>query len=196
MGTEPKYKILLQKLLPRGKAWIAAQIDGSTLWKLLQACALEFDRVEQRGKNLFDEVDPRTTSELLPEWERVTALPDETTGVDPTFQQRRSHVNQKLTLGGGQDRFFFERIAEAFGFTIQVSSYKRFQAGRSRAGDPLTNDLWDHWFLVEGPATLIQTFKAGEGKAGEPLRTFGNNTVELTILKLKPANASVIFKFE
>lgn len=59
-------------LLPRGVAW--SKSPDSRLGKLLDALTRELDRVEARAADLLRESNPRTTSELLLEWDAIVAL--------------------------------------------------------------------------------------------------------------------------
>lgn len=65
---------LLQSLLPPGVAW--TREPGTELYELCLALSYEFARVKKRGKQLLEELDPRTTLEMLEDWERVYGLPD------------------------------------------------------------------------------------------------------------------------
>lgn len=66
--TVQAYAAMLEQLLPPGRVW---RLFGSVLEKLLLGCAEELVRLDQRIANLFDEMDPRTTLELLPEFEKM-----------------------------------------------------------------------------------------------------------------------------
>jgi len=195
-----KYQRLLRQLFPKGKAWEAIEDQTSDLRKLLDSLGNEACRVEERSLQLVEESDPRTTSEMLPDWERLLALPDECEQ-DPaslTIQERRDRLVQVLTTQGGQYPDFYKRLAENFGFDtniIDVQDQPPFQAGRARAGDRLTNGDWIFTFIVELPATESKIFRAGDGRAGDPLRFYSNPTLECLFNKHKPAHTIVIFSF-
>lgn len=62
-------------LLPRGQAW-PREID-STLVLTVNGLANYWGYVDGRAADLLEtESDPRTTVELLPDWERNWGLPD------------------------------------------------------------------------------------------------------------------------
>lgn len=66
------YARMLKALLPPGGLW---RLDPeSNLSKLMLACGDELTRVSGRAADLVEEADPRTTSELLPDFERMLAL--------------------------------------------------------------------------------------------------------------------------
>jgi len=85
------YRQIIDKFWPRGIAWPR---DPNTLQgKLRAALTPEMERVEQRIQELLDELDPRTSVELLPDWERMLGLPDNCRGIIPsTLEQRRQAV--------------------------------------------------------------------------------------------------------
>lgn len=56
----------MKALLPPGKLW---RMVASTLADFLLACAQELARVDARADALIEEADPRTTTELLPDFE-------------------------------------------------------------------------------------------------------------------------------
>lgn len=191
MAGQSSYLGLLQKLLPPGFAF--NREDGSTLAKVLNAFADEFSRVDVRVEGLLREADPRQASELLPDWERITGLPDACVGIIGTVDARRRAVAQRLGNIGGQTIAYFISLAQQAGFLVTISEFKPFQAG-SDAGDPLTNDDWRHTFRVNAPAESVQYFKAGS-RSGEPLAIWGNDALECAIDRTKPAHTVVQYAY-
>jgi len=191
MADQPAYLQLLQKLLPPGGAF--NRENNTTLAAVLDAFADEFSRVDARVLALLNDADPRQASELLTDWERVTGLPDDCAGDMDTVEARRKAVAQRLGNLGGQTVAYFVNLAAQAGFTVTISEFKRFQAG-SDAGDPLTNNDWQHTFRVNAPAETVRTFKAGS-RAGEPLASWGNDALECAINRVKPAHTVVQFAY-
>jgi hypothetical protein len=76
---------MLKGLLPQGKLW--GLIDD-LVEALLLACADELVRIDERARALIDEADPRTTLELLPEYERELKL----VAGDASIEERRARV--------------------------------------------------------------------------------------------------------
>ena len=74
MATAEQYRQALQSLLPPGPAF--TREPNALLTKLLDALAQELYRADLRAAQLIDEAFPDTTTELLPDWERVAGLPD------------------------------------------------------------------------------------------------------------------------
>lgn len=189
-----QYRSQLQALLPIGAAW--TREPQAVLTQLLDAFAQELARVDARAAVLVDEADPRTTSELLADWERAFALPGDCITTVQTAQARRDALLSKMAGLGGQSIQYFIDLAARLGYTITISEYSPFKAGLSQAGDPLTNGDWAFAWRVSGTnATNVRTFKAGQGKAGEPLGSSSNEALECVIRDAKPAHTFVSFAY-
>lgn len=129
------YARQLRELLPRGAAWNPE--PGGPLAAVLRAIAEELAHVHQRGLDLIEEMDPRTTTELLPEWERALGLPDPCVA-DPSalsLQARRESVHARYTALGGQTPAYFEALADALGVPVTITEYRPPLAGVAICGE-------------------------------------------------------------
>lgn len=206
-----RYKEIIRKLLPQGKAWGQA-LDGE-FGGLIFGLSNEAARVEERGLDFLREMDPTQTFEMLDNWERLLKLPDECTPEDPedpiTLFERRVRVLQKYTTGGGQNKAFFQLLANQLGYDINVldvREFPAFRAGYGRAGDRITNSVnpngtvnangWAYVFAIIAPASLKRNFLAGQGRAGDRLTITENATLECVIRRFAPAHTIVLFYFE
>jgi len=208
-----KYKQLLIDLLPPGRLWDVK--NQPQLAELLETTATEFCRVDGRARDALKEVDPRITQELLLDWERLLNLPDECSPTGITDDERRTQIVEKYTDVGGLSKPFYEFLTAQLGFPSTVTDWKLFQVGRSKVGDPLTNDFdipfevgrstvgeqlrvvgWLFYFNVEMPIDAADVFEVGNNQVGDPLRSFSNPLIECTIKKLKPAHTGVTFSFK
>ncbi len=108
------YLAHLQALLPPGRA--LTREPNAVLTSVLAALAEEFSRVDARAAQLLEELDPRTTTELLADWERVAALPDACIVATQTTGERRDALLARLTARGGQSRQYFIDTAQRLGF--------------------------------------------------------------------------------
>lgn len=211
-GSLDKYRNLIKKLLPQGFAW-----DQVRLHPILEGFAGEFCRVGERISDLLREIFPQTSFELLEDWETALGIPDECTPDDRTLDERRQQVIQKLATIGSLSASFYEDIGAFYGYDITVENHLAFQAGRSVAGDDLTNyepprnvflagegvagdqlkvPGWLHYFNAELPLAALEPFEAGQDTAGTPLVIFGNQLLQCTIKRLKPAHSGVTFTFK
>lgn len=193
MATAAQYREQLKNLLPRGYAW--PREPDTTFEALLDGLAQELARIDSRVSDLAREADPRQTLELLTDWERLTGLPDECSGLGDTIQQRRDAVVAKLTSTGGQSRAYFIQLAANFGFTITITEPRPFRFGINSMGDALYSEEWLFWWFVNAPEETITYFRFGQSVMGEPFRAWGNLPLECIINKYKPAHTDVIFRY-
>ena len=191
--TADNFATLLRTLLPPGAAW-RAEI-GSSLRKLLTGLAGELARVNTRADDLLREADPNQTLELLPDWERVYGLPDSCSKEAGTIADRRQQLLYKVAAAGGQSRAYFIEICRQFGYTVTITEYGPFQAGRSSAGDPCCDDTWRHYWEVNASEFLVTYFEAGKSGAGDAIRTWSNDVLECIVGKKKPAHTKVRFTY-
>lgn len=188
------YADLLRSLAPTGPAWPVDEPD-TLYYKLFEGLGLEFARVDNRSADLVNEADPRTTNELLGDWERVLGLPEACmAGQVQTTVERRNAVVAKLRAQGGQTPQYFIDVAAALGFTITITEFREFVAG-SPAGAPDCDASWLFWWQVNAPLNSIRYFEAGRSVAGDPLASWGNTQLECVINHLKPAHTRVLFSY-
>jgi len=173
IATGDDFIRILQGLLPRGLVW--TRDPARRLSRLLAGLADEYVRVENRAGSLMEEADPATTTAagLLPDWERVTGLPE--FGYYPTTESdRRSVLAGKLAAQGGQSAAYFEGLAVAMGAVADVE-----------------NTLWPCVWSVSIPAGITR-FRAGD-PAGALLVTFDEVAVRVRLAfeKYKPAHTAI-----
>lgn len=187
------YRAQLQALLPSGAAW--PRESNTVLARFLATLAEELARVDVRAEQLVDEADPRTTAELLADWERVAGLPDSCVMAAQTMQERRDALVAKLTNLGGQSRQFFIDLAARLGYSITITEFYPFQVGSSAVGDALNGDAWALAWRVNAPTTTVREFRVGGSAVGDALRSWGNEPLECAITSLKPAHTHVQFGY-
>lgn len=193
------YQAQLAALLPQGRAW--PRETGSTLMRLLLAKADELARVDGRAADLLEEVDPRTTLEMLDDWERVAGLPDNCIPAPDSIAERRAALLARLTGQGGQSRAYFVELAAAMGYAVTIDEFGPFVAG-SLAGQDLNGEAWAHAWRVNvqppavdtGEGFTITYFTAGSD-AGERLAGFGSLDLECVISRARPAHSIVLFSY-
>jgi uncharacterized protein YmfQ (DUF2313 family) len=188
-----KYEAAIKGLFPKGKAF--KFLSDKSLNSTVKAIALPFYRVDNRAKELIEEMNPLFTLELLPEWERVLGLPNSCSATeDVTIQERRFQVLSKLSIQGGQSKQFYINLIKSLGFNIEIKEHSPFVAGSS-AGDDLANTTdWQFTWDVVVLEAAVYYFVAGSS-AGESLRVFRNEIVQCFINQMKPAHTFVRFIF-
>lgn len=193
--TATAYLAQLQALLPQGFAW-PRQADAA-LTNLLLAWADELARIDGRAADLIEEADPRTTAELLADWERVAGLPDpcvEALAGTQTTAQRRAALVATLTAIGGQSAAYYIALAASLGYTITITEHRTFTV-RSKVNDPLNDLPWRFTFTVNSPLNTVRRFTV-RSAVNEPLAAWGNDLIECIISRLKPAHTNVLFAYQ
>jgi len=170
------YKCLLRSLLPQGAAW---PIDDDTdLLKTISALSKEFERIDQRVDQLMLEIDPRTSSELLNEYENALGLPDNCITSVLTFAERRQNAFVALTLRSIPNVTWLVSVAKNIGFDITITN-------------PSPN-VWQ----VNAPTETLQLAEYGNTVYGDPYRKYGREQIlECTMMKLNRAHATVQFNY-
>ena len=189
MKSAEDYQAQLQSLMPPGDA-ISRELDTDIALFLL-ALADEFSRVDAAAQKLIVEIDPRSTTELIAEWERVTGLPD-CAPIGPTLGARRSDVVHRLTLVGSlTPQFLIDELA-TLGFTVTLTEFECFEVGFSQVGEELADE--GAWFFVEIETDAVAVFEAeiGAFTVGEPLGAIVNDTIDCHIRRLLPAHVNYL----
>jgi uncharacterized protein YmfQ (DUF2313 family) len=189
--TTDDYLQQLQALLPQGPAW--SREADAVMTKLLTAFAEEFSRVDYRIDALVNEADPRTTNELLADWERVAGLPDLCTGIPETIALRRELLVARLANVGGQSKEFYIALAAKIGYAITITEFKRWRV-TSRVNELLNDANWAYAWRVNAAQDTVRKFTVA-GRVNEPLATWGNTALECAITRLKPAHTLVQFAY-
>lgn len=195
LGAE-SYLQQLQGLLLQGKAW--TREVGAVLTNLLTGFAQEFARVDARADDLLNEADPRTTYELLEDWERVAGLPDPCVTIDQTIAQRRIALESKLTMQGGQSRQYFIDLAESTGYpAATIDEFSPFICGENACGDALWSEADRFVWQLNLPSDgAIFYFRTGDSLCGEPLQAWVDEVIECRVNKFKPAHTHVVFAYK
>lgn len=169
------YGVQAADLLPPGSAW-----TGTRLGQFLTAVVREFSRVEWRARRLIEEADPRTTQELLSEWEEFAGLPDACGGTPPeTVAGRQEALVAKLTRNVSPTPQAFIDLAEALGYTgVIITLNGNPFTCISNCNDSLYGAQWIYTFTITVDAS-------SENDA----------TLECLARALAPAHTTVLFEY-
>jgi uncharacterized protein YmfQ (DUF2313 family) len=132
--TGEDYADAMQALLPLGQAW-PRDWDG-VLMRVVRGLTRIWGDFEIRASKLLEmESDPRTTIELLPDWERNWGLPDPCYQSPQSIADRQRALVMRMTLWGAQSREFFISVAAMIGYTITITEYRPFFVAMDGCGD-------------------------------------------------------------
>jgi len=191
-----EYLRLLQSLLPKGKLW--SRSPDARLTEYLHAEADELARIDDRSQVLLYERSTINTNELISDHETDLGLPDECTR-DGTLNlsERRLAANAKLLATGQQDKNYFIKIANRYGYEATITEYSPFWCGIGACGDPIGSaDNIFYWKLTLFTSEIPLLFLCGEGACGDPLQKVSDliNVVFCFANKYKPAHTSLIIE--
>lgn len=191
--TTAEYLAQLQALLPPGAAW--RRDADSALTEFLNALAEELARIDQRVDVLLNESDPRTTYELLTDWERVAGLPDPCTPAEASIEERRLSLVQRLTMLGGASRQYFIDLAASLGYPgATVTEFRPFTCV-SDCNDSLTQPPdWPRTWQLNLPEARITNMTCVSA-CNSALRSWGDFTIECVVRRLRPAQTHVLFAY-
>ncbi|ROH88674.1 DUF2313 domain-containing protein [Stagnimonas aquatica] len=169
MSTANAFAAQLAALLPRGQLW--AGLLGSPLFRnVLQACGDALARVQGDIDRLPVEADPRTTADLLVEWESTVGLPDGCLADGGSIEQRRAAVVSRLVATGGASEDYFLGLAAAYGYTGAIS-YPAL-----------------HTWRFETPTEVALINATCNGNCNDALQSYGNEQLECLLNRAKPAH--------
>lgn len=186
------YAEQLKALLPPGDAW--PREAGAELPALIDAVAEEFARLDARVEDLLDELDPRTTGELLLDWERVAGLPDDCITVEQTTGERRAALIARLVNTGDQSRAYFIALAADAGYDIAITEFHPHDV-EDDVEHPLYGDAWAFAWQVESAFATVTELDVESG-VDDPLAAWQNEQLECLVEELKPAHTHVIFAYQ
>ena len=169
--------------------------------------------VDSRAADLLEiESDPRTTVELLPDWERAWGLPDPCYSAPQSIEARRKALVFKMTMLGSQSREFYEGMAEYIGYEISITEYLPYMCGVSFCGDTrgeFNPDSPNDWLWQLGPPEIryywtvhitglgLTYFHTGISECGVDrlLSIATADDLECILDRLKPAHTEIVFDY-
>lgn len=198
--------------MPVGQSWPVNNPE-SVMYRVLTGLAEYWGFVDGRAADLLEiESDPRTTYELLTDWERNWGLPEPCWPPATTLSERRKMLVFKMTLLGAQSRQWFYDTAEWLGYTIRITEYAPYMCGVSMVGD--TRGIFnegdpDHYRWQLGPpemrfywtvhvdALKLLKFYVSESQCGiDRLLTIRHaEDLECVLNEWKPAHTQIIFDY-
>lgn len=187
------YATALQEHLPRGRVW--PRDPEATQTQIIAGYAPTFAVLHARAAYLLTDAFPRTTTELLPEWEATLGLPDPCAGEDQTIAQRQAHVVARLTAADGPSIASLTAYAAALGYTITIQEFAPSRLGKFRLGQRMQSAKWAHAWQITAPATLVTPFRLGQGRLGERFRVWGSAVIECEMERIKPAHTEIHFNY-
>lgn len=192
--TEADYVEQLWALLPPGPAW--HRDLNPDLAQAFAGWASALFKADAQLVRLIEEADPRTTSDLLPDWERVAGLPDACAiafGGDQTVGQRRAALLARLVSSGGMSIAYYTAVAQALGFAITVTEF-RAPTVEDDVNLALVDDAWEAAWQINAPLATSGDMTVLDD-VETPIAYWGNALLECVMQRLNRAGATLVFNY-
>lgn len=189
--NQQSYASQLAKLLPRGLLW--AETASNKIGSLIDAMAAEMARIDARSDDMLNEADPRTTFELLPDWERNYALPENCSLEVQNVQQRIESLVAKVNFEGSLSIPFFIQLAASIGFEITITEFDVYTF-ESNVEAPFADIDWRYVWQVNAPEETV-TYKSVESDVETAFASWGNDLLECTFQRTKTGHTRVLFTY-
>lgn len=189
------YAEQIRQLLPYGPAWDKENVPD--LDNIINALAEEFARIDQRSRDLMNEMDPATVFELVPDWESVMDLPDKCLGNTPIFEDRRLAVFLRMIAVGGQSPAYFLNLAKQQGYpNAWITEFRAPRFGRARFGKAHFGSWAAQfvWVLHTGEKRRTKR-RFGAGVFGNKFGESPGSALECVIKRYAPAHTLVVFDY-
>ena len=183
---------LLKRLLPPS----SYDPSGPALAAELAAEGNALDRSQSSADQLLLEIDPRTASVTLADWERVYGLPDTcvaAAGIVQSFAERRAALVALVTMLGGQTKAFFIALAAALGYVITITECKP-QTTECDSEYPVQDEQYEFIWMVNASLFSLRELTT-EDDTEMATAVWGNKLLECRINRFKPAHTYVIFAY-
>lgn len=191
MDLEKQYRSMVGHLLPYGQAWDKSE-------PILLSLALTLSKTHVRLDDLMQEINPKTTTELIDRYEQICGLPDSCYPSEvQTLTTRRNRLDSKINLIGGISKEFFLQVLKANGYSdATITNYNNdVFTCESTCQDYLYDEEWRFYWIVNIPHNYQITEMTCNDGCDSHLRTWGDKQIECIIEKLCPSHTYVIFKY-
>lgn len=189
-----EFRDMMLAMLPKGAAW---PTDANSNWgRLFHGIAEEFARIDARNEQLLREMDSRSVSELMSEWEDDLGLPGPCVTEAQTLAQRRNALIAKFRYHGRQDKQFFIDVAAELGYTITITEYDQAHPGPQPDynGIPLSGDAWNFVWQINAANSNASLRTYGD-EYPAPYTAFGNELLECTMRSLVHTHRVLFFAY-
>lgn len=183
---------LLKLLLPP----VSYDKNASVLGMEINAEGAQLDAAEAWAGALLLEADPRSTDQMLADFERVYGLPDDCCMTTVDASSRRVNLLAKVAQVGGLSKPYFLGLAAALGEVgVTITSYKPSSCEttcESILVDESFRILWQ--VNIPNRITPRKAFRAGS-RCGARVDAYTKGRLECLLMRLKPAHTYVKFNY-
>ncbi|MDF0377705.1 putative phage tail protein [Methylophilus sp. YYY-1] len=183
---------LLKLLLPP----VSYDSTGALLDAELIAEGNALDLAESSADQILIEADPRTTTVMFSDWERVYGLPEicvTNSGIVQSSQERRAALVAKVIMQGGQHEQFYIDLAASLGYTITITKWAP-QNTEHDTEHAVTDEKYRFIWQVNSALNTIRELTT-EDDTEMATEVWGNTLLECTMNRFKPGHTYIIFAY-
>lgn len=183
---------LLRRLLPP----VAYDSSSTVISAELRAEGQALDEAMRNADFMLSESDPRTTVQILSDWERVAGLPDSCSAtLALSVAQRQAALTAKITMRGGQSRPYFIEMAAKLGFPGSTITEFAPMTCNGTCNDALWSEADLFAWQVNLPSAGGVFIASCNSDCNSALASWGNAMVECAIRKFRPAHTTPVFAY-
>lgn len=190
--------------VPQGIAWECFRRAGKTAYRLIHALSSGYEDAWRALCRLAHELDPRTTTELIGEWERAVSLPDPCLPAAQTLDERRAWIMWRLEKRRWTTAQDWKDLAALFGLEIAVTPGWLVQKPALYAAEyPKRYDLFPKlgrfrvYINVLNGACRGYPYGGASGGSGYPIpygcEDANYDAFKCLLMRVKPANVIIIW---
>lgn len=187
--------VLTELLAIDPPGFVLSKEPDSDWGKILSAMAGGVADVEVEAEQLSSEIDPRTATWMLEDFERL--LGPDPCGRDElitTMAERRLIAYQRLTARGGQSVSYFLALAASLGVVATIDTDIATTAG-CECGDEVIESPEQFVWRINLPATQEFEPEVGGMDAGDYLGWLVPSLVECVIRRYAPAHTIPVIAY-
>lgn len=183
---------LLKLLLPPG----SVDVNHPAVAVELDAEGAALDQAQWSAEQILLEMDPRTATQTLADWERVYGLPDTcvaAAGITQSIAERRAALVALVTMLGGQAPAFFIELAAELGYAITIEECHP-QTTEDPTEYPMRDEPYRFIWIVHAALYNLRELTT-EDDTEMATAVWGNTLLECRIRRFAPAHTHVIFAY-
>ncbi len=198
--TDANKNFIIGQYLTDGRAMESKYIKTKNLYKFLDGIAKSFVLFEEDLQKVFDEMDPRTTEDLIGRWETEYGMAQSCYGIADTLDERRINILKQINLSGVQTIAEFKSLADDEGVpTILTAGIEWFSFPFDEPLFPfpiITEKQARFTLVVQLPKELNEfLFPFDITLFPFPFGSGPDNIIQCLFKKLVPCNVRVLFLF-
>lgn len=192
---------ILGAYLPDGKAFEAKNVPSTNTYKFIDALAKSFILFANDLEEVYKEMNPATTENLISRWENEYGMAQSCLGIASTLEERRSNLLIRIGMDGVQTVDDFEALAQSLGIDCVIHRFADIEGFPfTTNGFPITlaTDKYARFTIIVDLPTELNEEVFPFSSNGFPiilLSELSTGIIECVFNKLVPVNVNVTYRY-